>query len=88
MTIDVSLVPPGEVLALRELYRAEMGCRIILDSWHGRGWEMSPTGVPASSWRRAKAICSSVERFFMAQVSTSQAEILSKVAAPLDQESG
>ena len=38
MTIDVSLVPPGEVLALRELHRAEMGCQIILDSWHGRGW--------------------------------------------------
>src|SRR5262245_59272434 len=38
MTIDVTLVPPGEVLALRELHRAEMGCQIILDSWHGRGW--------------------------------------------------
>src|SRR5688572_32435514 len=38
MTIAVSLVPPGEVLALRELHRAEMHCQIILDSWHGRGW--------------------------------------------------
>ena len=38
MTIDISLEPPGEVLALRELHRAEMGCQIILDSWHGRGW--------------------------------------------------
>src|SRR4051812_10653061 len=38
MTIEASLVPPEETLALRELHRKEMGCQIILDSWHGRGW--------------------------------------------------
>src|SRR5262245_35974760 len=38
MPTDVTLVPPGEVLALRELHRAGMGCQISLDSWHGRGW--------------------------------------------------
>jgi hypothetical protein len=38
MPIDVSLVPPQETRALRELYRKEMNCQIVLDSWHGRGW--------------------------------------------------
>jgi GNAT superfamily N-acetyltransferase len=38
MTVAVTLVPPEETLALRELHREEMGCQIILDSWHGRGW--------------------------------------------------
>ena len=38
MTIDVSPVPREESLALRDLYRKEMDCQIILDSWHGRGW--------------------------------------------------
>ena len=38
MTIDVSPVPREETLALRDLYRKEMDCQIILDSWHGRGW--------------------------------------------------
>jgi GNAT superfamily N-acetyltransferase len=33
-----TFVAPGEVLALRELHRAEMGCQIVRDSWHGRGW--------------------------------------------------
>jgi GNAT superfamily N-acetyltransferase len=36
--IDVTLVPPDEVRPLRELYRREMNCQIIRDSWHGRGW--------------------------------------------------
>ena len=27
-----------EVEPLRELYRAEMRCQIVHDSWHGRGW--------------------------------------------------
>jgi len=36
--IDVSLVPAEKTLALRELYRQEMNCQIVLDSWHGRGW--------------------------------------------------
>jgi hypothetical protein len=38
MLIDVSLVPPEETLRLRDLYRNEMKCQIVLDSWHGRGW--------------------------------------------------
>jgi hypothetical protein len=38
MHLDVAPVPPEEVLALRELYRQEMNCQIVLDSWHGRGW--------------------------------------------------
>lgn len=38
MRMDVSLVPSEEVRPLRELYRREMDCQIILDSWHGRGW--------------------------------------------------
>jgi GNAT superfamily N-acetyltransferase len=38
MTIDASLVLPEETLALRDLYRKEMDCQIIHDSWHGRGW--------------------------------------------------
>lgn len=38
MQIDVELVPSEEVLPLRGLYRREMSCQIIRDSWHGRGW--------------------------------------------------
>lgn len=38
MMIDVSPVPREETLALRDLYRKEMDCQIIHDSWHGRGW--------------------------------------------------
>jgi GNAT superfamily N-acetyltransferase len=38
MHIDVSPVPPEETLALRDLFRKEMNCQIVLDSWHGRGW--------------------------------------------------
>jgi GNAT superfamily N-acetyltransferase len=38
MTMDVSLAPPEAVRALRDLYRQEMSCQIIHDSWHGRGW--------------------------------------------------
>ena len=38
MTINVSLVPREETLALRDLHRKEMDCQIVLDSWHGRGW--------------------------------------------------
>ena len=38
MHIDASLVSPEETLALRELYRKEMNCQIVRDSWHGRGW--------------------------------------------------
>src|SRR5262249_31802989 len=38
MTIDVTLVPPEAIRPLRDLYRQEMNCQIVLDSWHGRGW--------------------------------------------------
>jgi GNAT superfamily N-acetyltransferase len=38
MQIEVSLVPGEATLSLRELYRQEMNCQIIHDSWHGRGW--------------------------------------------------
>jgi GNAT superfamily N-acetyltransferase len=38
MLIDVSLVPPEEVRALRDLRRQELNCQILHDSWHGRGW--------------------------------------------------
>jgi hypothetical protein len=38
MQLDVALVPAQEVLALRDLYRKEMDCWIVLDSWHQRGW--------------------------------------------------
>jgi GNAT superfamily N-acetyltransferase len=38
MQIDVQLVPPEQATPLRELYRQEMNCQIIHDSWHGRGW--------------------------------------------------
>jgi len=36
--IEVEIVPPEEVLALRDLYRQEMNCQIIHDSWHARRW--------------------------------------------------
>ena len=38
MQMDVSPVATEEILGLRELYRREMNCQIILDSWHARGW--------------------------------------------------
>jgi GNAT superfamily N-acetyltransferase len=38
MPIEALLVPSNEVAALRDLYRHEMHCQIILYSWHGRGW--------------------------------------------------
>lgn len=38
MEISVSRVEPDAVAALRDLYRHEMHCQIIHDSWHGRGW--------------------------------------------------
>src|SRR5215475_6080763 len=38
MQLDVSPVPADEARPLRELYRQEMDCQIIHDSWHGRGW--------------------------------------------------
>jgi GNAT superfamily N-acetyltransferase len=38
MNIDVSLVPLEVILPLRELYRQEMNCQIVHDSWHRRGF--------------------------------------------------
>ena len=38
MQMDVTLEPPERITALRELYRKEMNCQIILDSWHAREW--------------------------------------------------
>jgi hypothetical protein len=37
MPSEVALVPPEATRALRDLYRAEMNCQIVLDSWYGRG---------------------------------------------------
>ncbi len=36
--LAVELAEPETVRPLRELYRREMNCQIILDSWPGRGW--------------------------------------------------
>jgi len=41
MTIDTSLVPLVEILALRDLYRQEMNCQIVHDSLHERGFTES-----------------------------------------------
>jgi hypothetical protein len=38
MQIDVASAAPDEVRPLRDLYRQEMSCQIVHDSWHGRGW--------------------------------------------------
>lgn len=38
MALTVKQVPVEAILSLRELYRREMSCQIILDSWPGRGW--------------------------------------------------
>lgn len=36
--LNVELAKPEEVLALRDLYRQELNCQIIHDSWHARRW--------------------------------------------------
>jgi GNAT superfamily N-acetyltransferase len=38
MPFDVTLEPPERITTLRDLYRKEMNCQIVLDSWHARGW--------------------------------------------------
>jgi GNAT superfamily N-acetyltransferase len=38
MSLDVTRVPAEAVEPLRDLYRVEMNCQIVLDSWHRRGW--------------------------------------------------
>lgn len=38
METDVSLVPLKQILRLRELYRQEVNCQIVHDSWHERGF--------------------------------------------------
>jgi GNAT superfamily N-acetyltransferase len=39
--IEVVKVPLDEILGLREEYRREMGCQIVHDSWHSRGFTNS-----------------------------------------------
>jgi GNAT superfamily N-acetyltransferase len=38
MKLDISLVPLDEIRKLRDLYRKEMNCQIVHDSWHERGF--------------------------------------------------
>lgn len=38
MSLDVIAVSPDDTRRWRELYRQEMNCQIIHDSWHERGW--------------------------------------------------
>jgi hypothetical protein len=38
MTIELSPVALPEILALRDLYRREMNCQIVHDSYHQRGF--------------------------------------------------
>jgi GNAT superfamily N-acetyltransferase len=38
MHINVEKASPDTVTPWRELYRQELNCQIIHDSWHGRGW--------------------------------------------------
>lgn len=38
MELAVHRVEPDAVVAMRDLYRHEMHCQIIHDSWHSRGW--------------------------------------------------
>lgn len=38
MTFDAVPASPEDIRPLRDLYRHEMACQIIHDSWHGRGW--------------------------------------------------
>lgn len=39
--IEVEAVPLESILGLREEYRREMGCQIVHDSWHERGFTTS-----------------------------------------------
>jgi GNAT superfamily N-acetyltransferase len=39
--IEVLEVPLGAILGMREEYRREMGCQIVHDSWHARGFTTS-----------------------------------------------
>jgi len=41
MSIAVTKVPLPKILGLRERYRQEMGCQIVHDSWHERGFTTS-----------------------------------------------
>ena len=38
MRLNARKVDPPEISSLRDLYRQEMNCQIIHDSWHARGW--------------------------------------------------
>jgi GNAT superfamily N-acetyltransferase len=39
--IEVAPVPLDAILPMRDLYRREMGCQIVHDSWHARGFTRS-----------------------------------------------
>jgi len=41
MAVNVARVSLRRILSLRELYRKEMDCQIVHDSWHGRGFTQS-----------------------------------------------
>ncbi len=38
MTIDATPAAPEDTRPLRDLYRHELACQIVHDSWHARGW--------------------------------------------------
>ena len=38
LPFDVEQVPLSDILGMREEYRREMGCQIVHDSWHARGF--------------------------------------------------
>jgi len=38
LKIEISRVPVEEILSLRDLYRQEMNCQIVHDSYHARGF--------------------------------------------------
>ncbi len=38
MKVEVRQIEPAEILALRELYRQEMNCQVVHDSWLRRGF--------------------------------------------------
>ena len=40
-SIDVAPAPLDAILGMREEYRREMGCQIVHDSWHARGFTSS-----------------------------------------------
>jgi GNAT superfamily N-acetyltransferase len=41
LSIQIAAVPLEEIAGMREAYRREMGCQIVHDSWHARGFTTS-----------------------------------------------